>query len=87
MAYKVLNGLCPNRAWITKIQEGAPQTRAATDGLTLKTPFSRLDLRKNFFTVGVTEKWNRLPYKVRAAKTVAGFKRALKNHHGATVEG
>ena len=34
----------------------------------------RLDSRKNFFSVRVVDKWNIIPDKVKAQKTINGFK-------------
>ena len=34
----------------------------------------RLDSRKNFFSVRVVDKWNEIPDKVKAQKSVNGFK-------------
>ena len=42
----------------------------------LKTEASRLEIRKNFFTVRATHVWNAIPDGVREKKTVNGFKAA-----------
>ncbi len=44
-------------------------TRQAADPLNVKIPAARLDLRKNFFSVRVCEKWNNLPSDINAVLT------------------
>jgi hypothetical protein len=54
-------------------------TRSALDELKLRQPFARTDRRKNFFTVRVCEKWNKLPLDFRKSKTVGQFKRKMRS--------
>ena len=72
--------------WFEIQDEGTRQTRANTcieDGrATRKTDIlnkekTRLDVRKNFFTVRVIRKWNQLPENVKAQKTINAFKNSL----------
>ena len=86
MVYKVLNGLCEGRDWFEKLEGTEQGTRASTDGHSLRTPFARLELRKNFFTVRATEAWNKLPLAIRAAKSVRIFKKSLRAHLEPTSE-
>jgi len=50
----------------------------AADPLNVKLPPARLELRRNFFSVRVCEKWNNLPKEVKQCKNVKSFKRELK---------
>jgi len=58
--------------------ENARATRLAADPLTVRVPAARLDLRKNFFSVKASDKWNKLPLDVRTSKNVHQFKNAYR---------
>ena len=62
--YKIMTGtgeLNPENLFKKpKIRTGAV-TRSADDPHHLPTPRTRLEIRKNFFTVRIVEKWNALP--------------------------
>ena len=49
-------------------------TRLQQSYMSLVVPFSRLDLRKNFFTVRGSTIWNSLPDEVRHSDSVNNFK-------------
>jgi len=53
-------------------------TRHTADPLTIKVPRSRLDLRKNSFSVRGAELWNKLPFEIRSIETLPRFKNAIK---------
>jgi hypothetical protein len=57
---------------------GGRQTRLAADPLNVKLPPARLEIRRNFFSVKICEKWNKLPGKVKESKNVRQFKMELK---------
>ena len=71
---------------VTQVPEDRThRTRATEGGYNIVRTTSRSELRRNFFTQRVTEKWNELPLKMKNAPTLSSFKSALrraKNHGG-----
>ena len=80
--YKIMSGASnvDRTTWFTPATatEGGRITIAAADSLNVKKPTARLDIRKNFFSVRVCEKWNSIPHAVKDSKNVGQFKRAYK---------
>jgi len=80
--YKILTGKSDTdpAIWFAKnnAAENGRLTRLAADPLNVRVPPARLEIRKNFFSVRVCEKWNSLPSAVKNARTVKQFKRALR---------
>ena len=80
--YKILNGVnnVDWRIWFSKntVADGGRETRAAADPHSLRMPPARLDLRRNFFSQRVVEKWNNLPSAVKDSKSVKQFKMAYR---------
>ena len=62
---------------LAKCRDGAV-TRNTADPLTIKVPRSRLDIRKNSFSVRGAELWNKLPFEIRSIETLPRFKNAIK---------
>ena len=90
MVYKVLTGKVriDSEKWFELAAPAAQRsTRAAADPLRLRKPRARLDVREHFFTVRVVDRWNELPLEIRAAKTVAWFRTALRKRVGASAAG
>ena len=83
--YKIMTGtgeLNPENLFKKpKIRTGAV-TRSADDPHHLPTPRTRLEIRKNFFTVRIVEKWNALPIEIKSLGKIQHFKRALNDHLG-----
>jgi hypothetical protein len=84
LVYKVMHGTCRVNAadWFA-VPEGNEngnqmRTRAALDDLQIRPQRTNLDTRKHFFTQRVCEHWNKLPRKIRAAKTIAAFRREYR---------
>ena len=82
-AFKMLKGFTrvDYRVWLSLIsREEGPQTRLSTDPLALNLPLSRLDLRKNFFSIRVPPAWNSLPLNIRQSQSVNQFKNAYDSY-------
>lgn len=62
-------------------------TRQSSSVNAHKTLRSRLDLRKNFFSVRLVNVWNSLPDSVRSANTVNHFKLLYDEHQRTTNQG
>jgi hypothetical protein len=91
LAYKVIHGKCSvqNDCW-PKLQnergiDAAHGTRAARDGLRLRTPFARTDRRKNFYTVLVCETWNKIPVEIKSSKTIGQLKKCYRTFAASTT--
>jgi hypothetical protein len=84
LAYKLVHGQISvhSDSWPKMLNERGRDfphvTRSAGDGLKLRQPFARTDRRKNFFTVRVCEKWNKLPLDIRKSKNIGQFKKCLR---------
>ena len=80
--FKILNGHnnVDWNLWFTKNEAamGGRETRSAADPHSLRIPPSRLELRRNFFSLRVIEKWNNLPSEVKSAQNVKQFKMAYR---------
>ena len=48
----------------------------AADPLNVKVTHGRLETRKNFFSVRVTQQWNNIPSEIKKMRTVNGFKKS-----------
>ncbi len=57
-----------------KFQQPAHHTRLGADNLNLKKPRFNSDVRKNFFSIRVIDKWNALPHKIKSASNLNLFK-------------
>ena len=62
--------------WFEPASKGTRSTRSPSDPLNVRRRHGRLELRKNCFTVRVTEPWNNVPRQVKRVRTKSGFKRA-----------
>ena len=80
--YKILHKVSnvDESTWFTRntAADGGRVTRMAADPHSLRLPPARLELRRNFFTCRVVEKWNNLPIEVKCAKNVRQFKLAYR---------
>ena len=75
--FKMLNGFShvDYHIWFRLIDRTVgPETRLSSDPCALELQPSRLDLRKNFFSVRVPPIWNALPLAVRQSRSVNQFK-------------
>ena len=82
MVYKVLTGRdqVDHEEWFTRAGEAARATRAGADPMNIRIKHGRLDIRRNFFTVRVTELWNMIPSEIKNQRTIDAFKSAYAQH-------
>jgi hypothetical protein len=59
---------------------GGGMTRQAADPPNVMIPAARLDIRKNFFSVRVCDKWNSLPSEIKNSENVKIFKTSYRRH-------
>ena len=85
LKFQIIHGIDDVDAdtWFTKVNECHSRTRQAvnvmedgsvTSSLNLVKPKSNLDVRRNFFSCRVVDRWNHLPAGVQGAKDVVDFK-------------
>jgi len=82
MVYKILHGyedIDPADLFVMA-GEAARPTRAAADPLNVRIRHGRLDIRKHYFSVRVTELWNAVPTEIKNTKTVTGFRLAYAKY-------
>jgi len=80
--YKIMNGKdnVSRKTWFDMASDGQRATRQAADPLNIRPKAARLEIRRNFFSQRVVEKWNSVPAKVKSAESVMSFKNGYKNH-------
>ena len=82
-AYKVLTGKekVTHQTWfkMNSEEEDRRQTRERGGVLSVQRKEGRLEVRQNFWSVRVANKWNLLPDMVKLAATVDSFKNGLDN--------
>ena len=54
------------------------RTRSAADQLQIKKKYGRLELRNQFFSIRVINKWNSIPLELRKLEKPTDFKRGYK---------
>ena len=88
--FKTLKGFnnIEKRAWFAIVEDNQarPNTRANTEVTmegrqerkldVLEVQRSRLEIRRNFFTVRVVKQWNELPESVKSSRSINAFKNA-----------
>ena len=67
-------------SWFDMAASGPRNTRATADPLNVRVQHGRLEVRKNFFTVRVTDQWNKVPSQVKQMRTANSFKKAYAKH-------
>ena len=78
-AFKILKEIddVDKAKWFHQTPVG--RTRATEGGQQIVRENSRLELRRNFFSQRVADKWNSLPREAKGATTVREFQYLLKN--------
>lgn len=76
----------PNTARSTRMNMAFAEDNKAYRRESIYKQHANLELRKNFFTLRVTDEWNRLPDAIRNAKSVNAFKNSLDRWHKAEEE-
>ena len=59
---------------------GGRRTRVAADPLNVVVKHGRLNIRKNFFSIRVTEPWNNVPAEIKRSRTPASFRMAYAKY-------
>ena len=78
-AYKIWNGIDKVQGLnFTKLSEHHKVNTRMASKENFVQPHARLDLRKNFFTLKVTQDWNNLPHEIQRAPSLQKFKDHLK---------
>ena len=68
--------------WFSPASGNARVTRVAADPLNIKVTHGRLETRKNFFSVRVTQRWN-----IKKMRTVSPFKSAFATYRRKNSQG
>ena len=80
--YKLLNGLeNVNYEQFFKVIREGPSTHTRGHPLKLATQHSRIEKRRNFFSVRAVKTWNKLPRDVVLAENLNAFKNKYDNHY------
>jgi hypothetical protein len=84
--FKIMSGVSRvnSETWFERAVETGRVTRQGADYLNVRPKASRLDLRRNFFSVRICEKWNELPGEIKRSKNLQHFKKALRRHYSST---
>ena len=79
--YKIMNGKdnVARNTWFEMASDGQRVTRQAADPLNIRPRAARLEIRRNFFSHRVVEKWNVIPAEVKSSVSVMSFKNGYKN--------
>ena len=67
-------------SWFDMAASAPRNTRATADPLNVRVQHGRLEVRKKFFTVRVTDQWNKVPSQVKQMRTANSFKKAYAKH-------
>ena len=76
MVWKIMNrkvDVLPS-TYFERFDENAKQTRIASDPMNIRKPQFNLEIRKNFFSIRVIDKWNSLPDSIKKATSLNQFK-------------
>ena len=71
--------------WFVMAGDAPRVTRSVADPLNIRVQHGRLEIRKNFFSVRVTEPWNSVPADLKKVRSLAAFKTGYAKHRLAMV--
>jgi hypothetical protein len=79
--FKILHGYdkVDKNQWFRLANENGVRTRLATSVLNLVKPRCNTDMRTNFFSVRVIERWNSVPDHIKTAKNAGQFKKLYRS--------
>ena len=85
--HKLMHGVggVDYRTWFEKASDSERVTRVAADSLNVKVKNGRLDLRKNFFSVRASGRWNEVPKEMKQIMPAHRFRRAYRRHRDAML--
>ena len=89
MMHKIMHGLggIEYGTWFEKACDSERLTRVASDSLNVKVKNGRLDMRKNFFSVRASSKWNAVPPEIKKTMPAHLFKKAYRKHRETLLPG
>ncbi len=78
--YKIVNGIddVNKNTWFTMLSTNDRVTRATADPLNIRGTVNRLEIRQNFFSQRVPERWNKIPHELKSAKHVSAFRKGYQ---------
>jgi len=85
--YKILHGFDKTLPLFQMMLAGDRTTRLAADPLSLRVPFARLDIRKNFYRVRAAAAWNEIPAEIKNTRTPSNFKSLYRDHRRSALDG
>ena len=82
MMHKIMHGIggIHHGIWFEKACDSDRLTRVAADNLNVKVKNGRLDIRKNFFSVRISSKWNTVPPEMKRIMPAHLFKKAYRTY-------
>ena len=85
--HKLMHGVggVDYRTWFEKASDSERVIRVAADSLNVKVKNGRLDLRKNFFSVRASGRWNEVPKEMKQIMPAHRFRRAYRRHRDAML--
>ena len=81
-AFKIIKGLdriAARSVFEQVTREEGPRTRLAAGGPGIVIQRAKTDMRKNFFTIRMADKWNKLDTVLKEKNSIAGFKNAIRS--------
>jgi hypothetical protein len=67
-------------SWFKLAAEAPVQTRQAAGLMNIVKPRARLEMRANFFSVRICDRWNGVPDDIKMARSAGQFKQLYKKY-------